>query len=97
MASVAARRKAKAEALNEQQRREEERRQFKAAQELESLRRTFKRINKRGDGKICTQDLVEVSGGGRGVFAACPIVRHAHPSRATPAYAGARLLGAQDH
>jgi calmodulin len=59
MASVNARRKAKAEALNEEQRRQEERRQFKAAQELESLRRTFKRINKRGDGKICTQDLVE--------------------------------------
>ena len=90
MASVAARRKAKAEALNEQQRREEERRQFKAAQELESLRRTFKRINKRGDGKICTQDLVEVSRGGRSACVACPIVHHTLTRDcATPAYAGA--------
>jgi len=43
----------------EQVKREEERRQFKEAQELESLRRTFKRINKRNDGKICTPDLTE--------------------------------------
>ena len=45
--------------MAEQAKREEERRQFKAAQELESLRRTFKRINKRSDGKICTADLME--------------------------------------
>ena len=52
-------RKARQDAKNEQLRREEERRQFKEAQELESLRRTFKRINKRADGKICTADLVD--------------------------------------
>jgi len=53
-------RKARAEQQAEAKRREEERRQFKEAQELESLRRTFKRVNKRNDGKICTADLVEV-------------------------------------
>ena len=39
--------------------REKERQQFKAQQELESLRRTFKRVNKRGDGKINAADLQE--------------------------------------
>lgn len=43
----------------ERKRREEERKQFKEAQELESLRRTFKRINKKNDGKICVPDLIE--------------------------------------
>jgi len=59
MSSAAQRRKANQEQQNEQLRREEERRQFKEAQELESLRRTFKRVNKKGDSKICTADLVE--------------------------------------
>merc|ERR1719198_1846209 len=52
-------RAAKAERAKEIAKREAERRQFKEAQELESLRRTFKRINKRSDGKICAADLQE--------------------------------------
>jgi len=52
-------RDAKMAAMEEAKRREEERRQFKEAQELESLRRTFKRINKANDGKISTSDLLE--------------------------------------
>ena len=94
---MADRRKQKLEAQNEAQRREEERRQFKAAQELESLRRTFKRINKKSDGKICTADLVEVRArskvararGARGALT--PAVARARSP------AGAGVLGAQDH
>ena len=58
MASAA--RKAKLEQQAEVARREKERQEFKAAQELESLRRTFKRINKKGDGKISSVDLLDV-------------------------------------
>jgi calmodulin len=54
-----AQRKARQEAEAERLRREEEKRAFKEAQELESLRRTFKRINKKGDGKIAASDLIE--------------------------------------
>jgi len=42
-----------------EEQRELERRQFKEAQELESLRRTFKRINHSNTGKICTKDVEE--------------------------------------
>ena len=52
-----ANRQEKLEQLAEAERRAKERQQFKAAQELESLRRTFKRINKSGDGKISVSDL----------------------------------------
>ena len=51
-------RKARQDAKNEQLRREEERRQFKEAQELESLRRTFKRMDKKGDGKVDYEELM---------------------------------------
>lgn len=47
----------KAEADAERTRRERERREFKEAQELEGLRRTFKRIDKKGDAKIDTHEL----------------------------------------
>ena len=47
------------EAAAEKQRREEEKRAFKEAQELEALRRTFRRINHRSDGKISSGDLIE--------------------------------------
>mmetsp|Transcript_22502 Transcript_22502/g.38473 ORF Transcript_22502/g.38473 Transcript_22502/m.38473 type:complete len:218 (+) Transcript_22502:51-704(+) len=59
MASAAARKNFKAEADAERERRERERREFKEAQELEGLRRTFKRIDKKGDGKIDTQELIQ--------------------------------------
>merc|ERR1712216_115666 len=52
-------RNAKKEREAEVKRREKERQEFKAAQELESLRRTFKRINKKSDGKISSMDLME--------------------------------------
>jgi len=57
MASAA--RAAKAAADAERDRRERERREFKEAQELEGLRRTFKRIDKKGDGKIDTKELIQ--------------------------------------
>lgn len=44
---------------NEKARRERERREFKEAQELESLRRAFKRMDKKADGKIDVQELLE--------------------------------------
>lgn len=56
MASAA--RAAKAAVDAERERRERERREFKEAQELEGLRRTFKRIDKKSDGKIDTQELI---------------------------------------
>ena len=49
----------RAQADNEKQRRERERREFKEAQELESLRRAFKRMDKKGDGKIDVNELME--------------------------------------
>merc|ERR1719502_1218068 len=52
-------RKVKAEADAEKARRERERREFKEAQELESLRRAFKRMDKKGDGKIDVNELME--------------------------------------
>ena len=55
---VDARRAAKAEADAEKKRREEEKKAFKAAQELEELRRAFKRIDKKGDGSIDVDELV---------------------------------------
>ena len=48
-----------AQADAEKQRRERERREFKEAQELESLRRAFKRMDKKGDGKIDVNELME--------------------------------------
>mmetsp|Transcript_9795 Transcript_9795/g.30936 ORF Transcript_9795/g.30936 Transcript_9795/m.30936 type:complete len:120 (-) Transcript_9795:557-916(-) len=42
----------------EKARREKERREFKEAQELESLRRAFRRINKSGSGKITVDDIM---------------------------------------
>ena len=45
------------EQLQEEERRAKERQRFKEGQELESLRRTFKRINKAGNGKISVEDL----------------------------------------
>lgn len=58
MATAAQRKNIKAEADAERERRERERREFKEAQELEGLRRTFKRIDKKGDGKLDTQELL---------------------------------------
>jgi len=58
MATAVARKNMKAEADAERERRERERREFKEAQELEGLRRTFKRIDKKGDSKIDTQELI---------------------------------------
>merc|ERR1719152_597327 len=58
MATAAQRKNMKAEADAERERRERERREFKEAQELEGLRRTFKRIDKKGDAKIDTQELI---------------------------------------
>mmetsp|Transcript_6345 Transcript_6345/g.16224 ORF Transcript_6345/g.16224 Transcript_6345/m.16224 type:complete len:208 (-) Transcript_6345:120-743(-) len=43
----------------EKARRDKERREFKEAQELEGLRRVFKRLDKNGDGKIDVDDLME--------------------------------------
>lgn len=54
MPSTAAR-----EGETERQRRERERREFKEAQELESLRRAFKRIDKKGDGSIDVEELLQ--------------------------------------
>jgi len=59
MSSTADRRRINAEAEAERQRREKERREFKEAQELESLRRAFKRVDKKGDGKIDVDELME--------------------------------------
>ena len=47
------------EEMAEKQRREEEKAAFKAAQELDALKRTFRRINKKGDGKLSAGDLIE--------------------------------------
>ena len=58
MATVAQRKSLKAEADAERERRERERREFKEAQELEGLRRTFKRIDKKSDAKIDTHELI---------------------------------------
>ena len=52
-------REQKLQAQQEAARRAEEKRAFKEAQELDSLRRTFRRINKKGDGKLCTSDIME--------------------------------------
>ena len=49
---VAGAREAKQAAIEERLRREEEKKAFMAAQELEELRRAFKRIDKKGDGSI---------------------------------------------
>ena len=49
--------KAKLEAEQEKQRRERERREFKEAQELEALKRAFKRMDKKGDGRIDVEEL----------------------------------------
>jgi calmodulin len=43
---------------SEKARREKERREFKEAQELESLKRVFKRLDKNGDLKIDVEDLL---------------------------------------
>jgi len=51
-------RAAKLAAQEEKARREKEREQFKAAQELETLRRAFKRIDKNGDGSIDVDELL---------------------------------------
>ena len=51
-------RQAAMEAKAEKERREEEKRAFKAAQELDALRRTFKRIIKSGDNKISADDII---------------------------------------
>uniref|UniRef100_A0A7S4AZU9 EF-hand domain-containing protein n=1 Tax=Chrysotila carterae TaxID=13221 RepID=A0A7S4AZU9_CHRCT len=59
MASAKDRRKINQEAEAERQRRERERREFKEAQELESLRRAFKRMDKKGDGKLDVEELQE--------------------------------------
>ena len=53
-----ANRQAALEAKAEKERREEEKAAFKAAQELESLRRAFKRIDKKGDGAIDVDELL---------------------------------------
>jgi len=51
-------RAAKLAAEEERKRREEEKRAFKEAQELDALRRTFKRIIKSGDNKISADDII---------------------------------------
>jgi len=53
-----AQRAAAMEAKAEKERRDEEKKAFKAAQELESLRRAFKRIDKKGDGSIDVDELM---------------------------------------
>ena len=58
MSTAKDRRKINAEAEAERMRRERERREFKEAQELESLRRAFKRIDKKGDGKVDAEELM---------------------------------------
>jgi len=50
--------KARAEAESERARRDQEKRLFKEAQELESLRRAFKRMDKNGDGKVDAAELM---------------------------------------
>lgn len=50
--------KARQEADNERVRRERERKEFKAAQELESLRRAFKRMDKKSDNTIDVDELM---------------------------------------
>ena len=52
-------RNARGAAAAERERREKEREEFKKAQELESLRRAFKRIDKNGDGAIDCDELLE--------------------------------------
>jgi len=52
-------RAAKAAVDAERDRRERERREFKEALELESLRRTFKRIDKNNDGSVDTLELIK--------------------------------------
>ena len=59
MSSASERRRINSEAEAERNRREEERRLFKEAQELENLRRAFKRIDKKGDGKVDAQEVME--------------------------------------
>ena len=56
---MSAARAAKQQADAERERREKERREFKEAQELESLRRAFKRMDKKGDGAIDVDELLE--------------------------------------
>lgn len=51
-------RQQKQEKDEELKRREEEKKAFKAAQELDALRRTFKRIIKSGDNKISADDII---------------------------------------
>ena len=47
--------------MEERERREREKEEFKRAQELESLRRAFKRLDKSNDGQIdCDELLAEV-------------------------------------
>ena len=46
-------------AKEEKERREKEKREFKAAQELETLRRAFKRIDKKADGAIDVDELLQ--------------------------------------
>lgn len=58
MSSAAGQKERKA-AQEEKERRERERREFKEAQELESLRRAFKRIDKKGDSTIDVDELQE--------------------------------------
>lgn len=52
-------RAAKQNADEERRRREEEKRAFKEAQELEALRRCFKRIDKSNDGSIDVNELMQ--------------------------------------
>ena len=59
MSSAKDRRKINAEAEQERMRREKERREFKEAQEKDSLLRTFKRIDKKGDGKVDADELMK--------------------------------------
>jgi len=51
--------KERKEREEEKMRRERERREFKEAQELESLRRAFKRIDKKSDNTIDVEELLE--------------------------------------
>ena len=46
-------------AAEEKRRREEEKKAFKAAQELDSLKRCFKRIDKNNDGSIDVPELMQ--------------------------------------
>ena len=50
---------ARQEAAEEKARREKERQEFKQAQELESLRRAFKCIDKKNDGQIDVDELTQ--------------------------------------